>query len=74
MPPLQPDNPTGALPTPDEWARVGQLCATHGVRIFSDEMYRGLEGLPTTAGQGAADAGAGAGAGAGATTHRAPGH
>jgi len=38
-----PHNPTGALPTATEWAAVGELCERHGVRIFSDEMYRGLE-------------------------------
>ena len=38
-----PHNPTGALPTSFEWERIGQLCSQHGVRIFSDEMYMGLE-------------------------------
>ena len=38
-----PHNPTGALLSHTEWAEVGALCERHGVRIFSDEMYRGLE-------------------------------
>ena len=38
-----PHNPTGALPTSSEWERIGELCSQHGVRIFSDEMYMGLE-------------------------------
>jgi len=38
-----PHNPTGALPTPDEWTRLQTLATERGVRLFSDEMYRFLE-------------------------------
>ncbi len=38
-----PHNPTGLQPTADEWRRIRGLVETHGVRWFSDEMYRGLE-------------------------------
>jgi aspartate/methionine/tyrosine aminotransferase len=38
-----PHNPTGALPTPDAWARIQALAAERGIRLFSDEMYRFLE-------------------------------
>ncbi len=38
-----PHNPTGALPTPEEWTRIQVLAAERGVRIFSDEIYRFLE-------------------------------
>jgi aspartate/methionine/tyrosine aminotransferase len=38
-----PHNPTGALPDPDTWAALIALCEERGVRLFSDEVYRGLE-------------------------------
>jgi aspartate/methionine/tyrosine aminotransferase len=38
-----PHNPTGHLPASDEIDRVVALAEARGVRIFSDEMYRGLE-------------------------------
>jgi aspartate/methionine/tyrosine aminotransferase len=38
-----PNNPTGALPDPDTWAALIALCEEHGIRLFSDEVYRGLE-------------------------------
>jgi len=38
-----PHNPTGLLPTADEWRRVQELVTSTGARWFSDEMYRGLE-------------------------------
>lgn len=38
-----PHNPTGCLPSAEQWRQIGELAAYHGVRIFSDEMYRGLE-------------------------------
>ena len=41
-----PHNPTGALPTTSEWQTIGDLCSEYGVRIFSDEMYQGLESSP----------------------------
>ena len=44
-----PHNPTGLQPTADEWRRIGELVAAHGLRWFSDEMYRGLEPDPELA-------------------------
>jgi aspartate/methionine/tyrosine aminotransferase len=38
-----PNNPTGALPDPATWARLVALCDERGIRLFSDEVYRGLE-------------------------------
>jgi aspartate/methionine/tyrosine aminotransferase len=38
-----PNNPTGALPDPDTWERLVALCDERGIRLFSDEVYRGLE-------------------------------
>jgi len=38
-----PHNPTGALPSHADWQAVTSLVATHGARLFCDEMYRGLE-------------------------------
>ena len=38
-----PHNPTGWLPTHAEYAAILALAARAGVRVFSDEMYRGLE-------------------------------
>jgi aspartate/methionine/tyrosine aminotransferase len=38
-----PHNPTGALPTPAEWADVVATAERAGARLVSDEMYRGLE-------------------------------
>jgi aspartate/methionine/tyrosine aminotransferase len=38
-----PHNPTGALPTADEWAEMVRLCEEHGTYLFCDEMYRLLE-------------------------------
>lgn len=38
-----PNNPTGALPDPAAWARLIALCDERGIRLFSDEVYRGLE-------------------------------
>jgi len=41
-----PHNPTGFLPTPDEWTRMAGLIEGSGARWFSDEMYRRLEPTP----------------------------
>jgi aspartate/methionine/tyrosine aminotransferase len=41
-----PNNPTGAVPDPDTWTRLVRLCDERGVRLFSDEVYRGLESGP----------------------------
>jgi aspartate/methionine/tyrosine aminotransferase len=38
-----PNNPTGALPDPGTWAALVALCEERGIRLFSDEVYRGLE-------------------------------
>jgi aspartate/methionine/tyrosine aminotransferase len=51
-----PHNPTGLQPTPAEWRRIRELAGAHGVRWFSDEMYRGLEPRPELALESAASA------------------
>ncbi|MCA9935321.1 MAG: pyridoxal phosphate-dependent aminotransferase, partial [Anaerolineales bacterium] len=38
-----PHNPTGLLPTPEEFAQIVALAQQHDVWLFCDEMYRGLE-------------------------------
>jgi aspartate/methionine/tyrosine aminotransferase len=38
-----PNNPTGALPDPATFTRLVELCDERGIRLFSDEVYRGLE-------------------------------
>jgi aspartate/methionine/tyrosine aminotransferase len=38
-----PNNPTGALPDPGTWRELVEICEEHGVRLFSDEVFRGLE-------------------------------
>jgi aspartate/methionine/tyrosine aminotransferase len=38
-----PHNPTGMLPTPDEWRRLTGELADRGITLFSDEVYRFLE-------------------------------
>lgn len=43
-----PHNPTGACPNMDELATIDRLAAERGARLFSDEMYRGLERTPAT--------------------------
>jgi aspartate/methionine/tyrosine aminotransferase len=44
-----PHNPTGMLPTVEEWRRLGAACADAGIRLVADEVYRFLEhdGAPT---------------------------
>ena len=46
-----PNNPTGALPDPATWDALLALCEERGIRLFSDEVYRGLEpdGVPALA-------------------------
>ncbi|MFO0751382.1 MAG: pyridoxal phosphate-dependent aminotransferase, partial [Myxococcota bacterium] len=44
-----PHNPTGWLPTRAEHEDLMALAERHGVRVFSDEMYRGLEHDPADA-------------------------
>jgi aspartate/methionine/tyrosine aminotransferase len=41
-----PNNPTGAVPDEGTWLRLIRLCADRGIRLFSDEVYRGLEVSP----------------------------
>jgi aspartate/methionine/tyrosine aminotransferase len=38
-----PHNPTGMLPTHQEWARLADELADRGIHLLSDEVYRGLE-------------------------------
>ena len=38
-----PHNPTGYLPSREVWEQLLALAARHGLTLFSDEMYRGLE-------------------------------
>ncbi len=38
-----PHNPTGYLPTHEEWRSLVEIVARAGAWLFSDEMYRGLE-------------------------------
>jgi aspartate/methionine/tyrosine aminotransferase len=38
-----PHNPTGYLPTHDEWQAIVEIVKRAGAWLFSDEMYRGLE-------------------------------
>ncbi len=38
-----PNNPTGALPDQATWRALAELCDEAGVRLVSDEVYRGIE-------------------------------
>jgi len=38
-----PNNPTGAVPDVATFVGLVELCEQHGIRLFSDEVYRGLE-------------------------------
>jgi len=38
-----PHNPTGMLPTVEEWRSLSATCAEAGIRLFADEVYRFLE-------------------------------
>ena len=38
-----PHNPTGTLPTHDEWRSLIEMVARSGAWLFCDEIYRGLE-------------------------------
>ncbi len=38
-----PHNPTGMLPSQEEWRRLASACADAGVRLVADEVYRLLE-------------------------------
>ena len=41
-----PTNPTGALPSPATFRALVELCEERGIRLFADEVYRGLEQDP----------------------------
>jgi aspartate/methionine/tyrosine aminotransferase len=41
-----PNNPTGAIPDEDTWRALVALCDERSIRLFSDEVYRGLEVPP----------------------------
>lgn len=55
-----PNNPTGALPEPAIFRRLHDECAARGIRLFSDEVYRGVEPDERLRLPAAADLGAGA--------------
>jgi aspartate/methionine/tyrosine aminotransferase len=38
-----PNNPTGAVPDLETFTGLVELCEERGIRLFSDEVYRGLE-------------------------------
>jgi aspartate/methionine/tyrosine aminotransferase len=38
-----PHQPTGMLPTQEEWARLAAECSARGIRLVADEVYRFLE-------------------------------
>ncbi len=38
-----PNNPTGFVPDHDTWAELVALCDERGIRLFADEVYRGIE-------------------------------
>lgn len=42
-----PHNPTGFLPTPDQWLSLIDMCRTRDIFLFSDEMFSGLERDPS---------------------------
>ena len=37
---VAPHNPTGAVPTPEEWRRIGEFCARRGLCLVVDEVFR----------------------------------
>ena len=41
-----PNNPTGALPPVETFRALAALCEERGIRLFSDEIFRGLEQDP----------------------------
>jgi aspartate/methionine/tyrosine aminotransferase len=41
-----PHNPTGTVPSEDTWRALVRLCDERGIRLLSDEVYRGLELSP----------------------------
>ncbi|MCX4750824.1 pyridoxal phosphate-dependent aminotransferase [Kitasatospora sp. NBC_01287] len=43
-----PNNPTGKLITAADFRELARICDERGIRLFSDEVYRGLERDPST--------------------------
>ncbi|MBV9845207.1 MAG: pyridoxal phosphate-dependent aminotransferase [Kutzneria sp.] len=41
-----PNNPTGVVPDEGTWRGLVELCENRGVRLFSDEVFRGVERAP----------------------------
>lgn len=41
-----PHNPTGFLPSQDEWRAIIAFCEKYDLYLFSDEMYHGIEAKP----------------------------
>ncbi|MFF2120006.1 aminotransferase class I/II-fold pyridoxal phosphate-dependent enzyme [Kitasatospora sp. NPDC058184] len=50
-----PNNPTGTVIDTADFVRLAELCDERGIRLFSDEVYRGLERDPARALPQAAD-------------------
>ncbi|MBL9037271.1 MAG: aminotransferase class I/II-fold pyridoxal phosphate-dependent enzyme [Archangium sp.] len=50
-----PHNPTGFIPSSDEYRAILQIVERHGAWLFSDEMYRGLASHPSLHLQAACD-------------------
>jgi len=38
-----PNNPTGFVPDHETWAAFNSICVDRGIRVVSDEVYRGVE-------------------------------
>lgn len=51
-----PHNPTGAIPSQETFQALVKLCRHHGLYLFSDEVYRGIELDPALRLPAAADA------------------
>jgi aspartate/methionine/tyrosine aminotransferase len=43
-----PNNPTGFVPSVERWIAFNELCHERGIRVVSDEVYRGVESDPAT--------------------------
>ncbi len=50
-----PNNPTGFVPDHETWLAFNELCHARGIRVISDEVYRGVEIDPTKTIAAAAD-------------------
>ena len=42
-----PNNPTGFVPDRETWLAFNEMCHAHGIRVVSDEVYRGIETDPS---------------------------